>query len=189
MHNNIQLIQPYLQPHRKYHNLTHIAYMLSKAQEYRWTYDEMIYAILGHDIVYIIGSSNNEEESVEYLKTVLTEQEIDLCEKTEVFQAILDTKTHIPTTELSKYLIDLDLGILSEFWDNEYNSYIKAIMKEYLTIYSITDFYKGRISWIESMLSRDRIFYTRAFKIREVSARHNLEKELLMWNDRLESDI
>lgn len=112
----------YDEPHRFYHNREHIEEMIANARKRNILTDELFLAIVFHDIIYNPKANDNEELSAElFCKYVQNDK---------VKQAILDTKTHNPTSELSKQLCDLDLGVL---WSN-YETFIDfehKIFKEY----------------------------------------------------------
>lgn len=112
----------YDEPHRFYHNLSHIETMISAAKKREILTDELFLAIVFHDIIYNPKANNNEELSAELLYKYMPLNKIK--------QAILDTKTHKPTNELSKQLCDLDLAVL---W-SDYETFIDfehKIFKEY----------------------------------------------------------
>lgn len=112
----------YNEPQRFYHNLEHIETMIAKANKLHILTDELFLAIVFHDIIYNPKANNNEELSAElFCKYVHNDK---------VKQAILETKTHKPTSEFSKQLCDLDLDIL---W-SDYEAFIDfehKIFKEY----------------------------------------------------------
>lgn len=115
----------YYQPHRFYHNYTHIMKMINEADDKKILSVELFLAIIFHDIIYDPKANDNEEKSAKLF--------IDMFGKNgneEIIQAILDTKTHIPTNELSKHLCELDLSILNgtitdfiEFENNIFKEY------------------------------------------------------------------
>jgi len=112
----------YEEKHRFYHNLDHIVTMINSALIQDILTDDLLLAIVFHDIVYEPRLDNNEEKSAELFKTYI--------DNPQVVQAILETKTHKPTTELSKNLCDLDLEVLKY----DFSSIVKfemGIFKEY----------------------------------------------------------
>ncbi len=133
-----EIIRAYTEPHRYYHTLNHLIFMIEKAIEWKWELtDELIYAILYHDFVYDPSAKDNEEKSAEEFNHIYEScifplrQDIDKeCgyaeefllqagekipwHKKDVIYAILSTKNHKPLNKLAKQLIDLDLAILDE---------------------------------------------------------------------------
>jgi predicted metal-dependent HD superfamily phosphohydrolase len=166
---------------RFYHNMEHLVRMHDEASKVGW-FDENMFdarylkiAILSHDVVYSPISSGNEEASAHY-GAGLTKL-IGLPNPAVVYEAILQTNHDVLAhTELGKQLCDLDLEVLS--WnESQYQDYATKIRQEYYFV-SDTDFRQGRSKFLESMLSRSRIYMTSEFAILEDRARHNLKDEL-----------
>lgn len=115
-------IERYNEPHRFYHNFEHIEKMINDAKSKNILTDDLFLAIVFHDIIYNPKLNDNEEKSAELFYSYIKNDEIK--------QAILETKTHTPTSKLSKQLSDLDLSIL---W-SDYETFIdfeNKIFKEY----------------------------------------------------------
>lgn len=118
----ISILEMYNEPHRYYHNMDHIETMINDGKNRNVLSDDLLLAIIFHDIIYEPKSNDNEQKSAELFYSYIKNDEIK--------QAILDTKTHIPTTELSKHLCNLDLSILRK----DYKTFIdfeNKIFKEY----------------------------------------------------------
>lgn len=196
-----ELTKAYQEPHRFYHTLEHINYMLCLCRKLGWELTkDLCYAIWFHDAIYIPGDQYNEMKSTLLLDhflfgkpdhhTKLLTDDDRLFE--EVKHAILSTKDHIPRNELATKLIDLDLAILAEdstlsaesfpdfmttyhqMGEWPYMTYLKQVRREF---HAATDeqWADGRSKWIRSML-RKEIFCI--IKDKEVPARYNLEGEL-----------
>jgi len=120
---NPNILEKYDEPHRFYHNWEHIEYMLIKASIKYTLTDELVLAIIFHDIIYDPKSKVNEEKSADLFYSYVKNKEI--------YNAILDTETHQkPSSELSKQLCELDIYNLYDNFDIFYeNSY--KIFKEY----------------------------------------------------------
>lgn len=122
-------IERYNESHRFYHNFQHIEKMINDAKIKNMLTDDLFLAIIFHDIIYNPKTNDNEEKSAELFYSYIKNDEIK--------QAILETKTHTPTSILSKQLCDLDLSIL---W-GDYEAFIdfeNKIFKEYQFVdYSI----------------------------------------------------
>jgi len=101
----------YNQPGRFYHNSEHIEYMLENCPDS--ISQELFMAILFHDIVYVPGAKNNEEESAEYARKWLSANtcEDDTLDINKVCDLIMLTKNHDP-----KYLNDCSVVAGDEFW-------------------------------------------------------------------------
>lgn len=115
-HSHLQL-RAYDESHRFHHNWEHIESMLNSAAAKDILTDDLFLAIVFHDIVYDPKSQVNEENSAILFNKFFPNRE-------DIVSAILETKTHIPTTDLSKQLSQLDLeilnGSLSQFMEFEH---------------------------------------------------------------------
>jgi predicted metal-dependent HD superfamily phosphohydrolase len=161
------IIPPYLEQHRFYHNIRHIQNMIDIAVIYSVNLDQnQLNAILGHDMVYRPGASDNEERSAEkfidILKTAISydiciPEDMKSCDKDfeVISQIILDTKNHMPTIELSRNVIDLDLF---ELGTDRYFDMMIMIRQEYCK-FTDKEFNAGRIKWLEGMLAKEQLFY------------------------------
>lgn len=117
-----RLIRLYAEPHRYYHTWKHIKTMLDRSEELGIASDRLSLAILFHDIIYDPRSSTNEEDSANLFKSYIDDSEI--------YQAILDTKTHKPSSKLSEDLIRLDLEVLQSDLGT-FMEFEEGIFKEY----------------------------------------------------------
>lgn len=120
------------EPHRVYHNWdSHIEYMFKISEKLGIELtDELVLAIVFHDIIYDPLVKDNELKSAEFFH--------DLIHDYVIYNAILDTThDHEPTSELGKTLCMLDLYNFYDDFDIFYeNSY--KIFKEYQFVdYSI----------------------------------------------------
>lgn len=116
------ILSAYNESHRHYHNFSHIENMIKQASEEGIISTDLFLAIVFHDVVYDPKENNNEEKSVDIFKIHF--------DKPQVVQAILETKTHQPESELGKTLCYLDLSIR----DSSLRSLMKfedKIFKEY----------------------------------------------------------
>ena len=180
------VIAAYTEPHRKYHDIDHLHYMINRLLAFfpklsKEIMDAIMWAIFYHDIVYHIPGQekSNEELSAGLFLNDHFENPLSLV----IARAIRCTKTHIldekwndgsPFWTIVSHLIDLDLWALSD--EKEYlknNAKIKAEN-------NATDeqWIEGRGKWLEGFLERDQIYYTDLGKTREAEARRILEADL-----------
>lgn len=172
----------YSTKNRYYHSLKHISSMLDLAKENKseiLNYDEVIFAIWFHDIIYKSSSKKNEEKSAEFAKSALKiiNQKLDL---EIVCQLIISTKKHqilLKENKDNAFLLDFDLSILGSEW-NIYQKYIENIRKEY-KIYPDFLYNPARKKVLESFLIRGKLFFTGKYQdLFEEKARENLQKEI-----------
>jgi len=141
--------------------------------------EEQYLAILFHDVVYNPTSMSNEEASCNVFDEYVFGLKAISFDVRLVKQIIMDTQNHIPTCEESKIIIDLDLiGLASS--EEQYYKNAKLIEWEYThnNAFTIEEFNKGRIGWLEAMLNKNPIFYTKWFKNLEKYVKFNIAEEL-----------
>lgn len=169
----------YCQTHRHYHTLQHIARMFEDSRLLGMTLTpEQVWAIWLHDLIYVPGADDNEEKSADealyLMRRYCTESELETLDIEGVHQIILDTRRHEPTVDASKEVIDLDLYGLSKDWE----TYARAAWLVSLEFSHLSreEGVKQRLEWIETMVARDRIYFTLSNHVGE-RAIHNLMRE------------
>ena len=159
----------YMEPHRFYHNLIHVAKMFETAKLNNIPLSiEQELAIWYHDVIYQVkrGEFSNEELSARYAIEKIfhycANAHIENYKRDEriekVATIIRDTENEIPTIEESKVVIDLDLWGLGTY---EYQKNSILIEKEFTTVMTIDEFKSGRKKWLQLFLARDTIFVSK----------------------------
>ena len=124
------ILNCYNEEHRSYHNINHIYKMLKTAINSNiLNYDDLLLAILYHDIVYNPKNNNNNElQSAEIYK-----QQIGDKFNTNVYNAILGTSENYTGFHgrLVHQIRKLDRSILRTNDFDEFIAYEKGIFKEY----------------------------------------------------------
>ncbi len=177
------LIAKYSEPHRKYHNLTHIARMFDIAHNCDIPLSrEQMMAIWYHDYVYDLpkGEKSNEVQSAEIAFEKCKELGFGLGAGI-VRQMILDTELELPTLTESKVIIDLDLWDLSSV--NKFEANDKLLEEEFIPVFGKKQYIFNRINWIESFLARDSIYVSKYANLdMERDARYNLKTKFKELN-------
>lgn len=170
---------------RHYHNLAHIEHMLSLANSIEskiMNYQNLLFAIWYHDIIYKPTRNNNEERSADLAQKRLKLLNIDEKSLKMIQNLIVSTKKHeiiLNENEDNAYLLDIDLSILGSDWDS-YKNYIQNIRKEY-AIYPDFMYKKGRKKVLQHFLERETLYFTKVFQDKfETQARKNLTQEIKM---------
>ena len=171
----IELTRRYTEPHRRYHDLRHVADMLCKGATLDLT-EEQLMAIWFHDAVYDPGSKDNEEDSADLAVQKLIAAGWTIERSQVVAQIIRDTNGHVPSIDESKKVLDLDLSTLGGSWE-DYQRNGRNIREEYASI-SDEDWNKGRGDWLRGMLDRKQLFWTEWGAPFEEQARKNLQRDL-----------
>ncbi len=177
------LARHYQSPGRDYHNLDHIGHMLAVVTEVQpaaaqnWTAVQL--AIWFHDVIYIPGAPDNEEQSARFARERLPALGVDEETLQVVTALILATKMGGPavTHPDAPLIQDADLATLG--WaPAAYDDYAQAIRHEFTPIPDEA-YRHGRAQVLTIFLQRPRIYQTVYFYTRwEDQARQNMQREL-----------
>lgn len=176
------VVARYEEPHRKYHNLEHIDSVIKRietlGQDYdKWTVANATMAAFFHDIVYVPGWDKNERMSAEVARLYLDHIGVSEGCVASVFieRAILSTINHTTTSSgTSALLIDADLY---ELGTDKYNANTDKIFREFGE--PDDDIWQaGRMAFLKSFLSRDRIYILPGQEDLELRAVQNMTAEL-----------
>lgn len=177
-----EIEEKYNQKQRYYHNFQHINNMLEFSINFQTcvsNYDDLLFSIWYHDVIYNPLSKTNERDSAKLARKHLSKfkyKNLDI-----VFYLIERTSNHgfVEKNEIPElqFLLDLDLMTLGSE-PEIYKQNSNAIRKEYGVIPDMI-FFPGRAKFIESLLKTKQIYRTRYFEERfEEQARKNLQNEL-----------
>lgn len=171
----------YSEPHRAYHNLSHIYSMLMMAEEfYDFIEQNHLFdlSIWFHDLIYDASRQDNETQSaklaIELLQPFLPKYFLD-----DLNEMIVSTKAHTPLLAHhdNKFFLDLDLAILATDAET-YSKYVQAIRIEY-SIFPKELYNAGRKHVMSNFLEKDNIYFTSFFQERfEEIARKNIREEI-----------
>jgi predicted metal-dependent HD superfamily phosphohydrolase len=176
------LKERYAEPHRAYHNQTHIDAMLRWAHEVQTSIIDVEvfeWAVWYHDAIYEPMRSDNEEKSALLAIRDLTALGLQSSKIEQIAELINATKTHVVTNGSSDcaLFLDVDMSILG-IQPDVYKRYTELIRKEYKWVPSFL-FNKNRGAMLQNWLARDVIFYTPVMRDQlESQARINLQNEL-----------
>lgn len=175
----------YKEPHRKYHNTSHIEFLLLWipvfAEHYRLPEEEVKALELAawyHDVIYDPASSTNEEDSADLFWVHAMKGDIENSYKGTIGAIIRDTETHRePSSWLSAIFLDLDLAGLgtADYAKNAFN-----IRAEYSHL-SDFEWLVGRINFLEDFLYARRCTYhtSLGFSLWNKKATRNMSRELV----------
>jgi len=170
----------YAEPHRHYHNLSHVAECLGLLDEHGSGADDpeaVEMAMWFHDVIYDIRSSDNEARSALFAGDALRSLYLS-PEKIKVIESLILATGHQTSSELAdeRLVCDIDLSILGQP-ESVYDAYALAILEE--TGLSEDDFARPRSDFLQHMLLKETIFHTNPFRVLfETQARANLRREL-----------
>jgi len=128
-----ELLDRYAEPHRRYHDLRHLAEVLDavRAMADREVPAAVLLAAYWHDAVYDPAAGDNEEHSAALADRTLTRLGRPAAEVGEVVRLVLLTRTHDPDEGdvAGALLCDADLAILAAPPDR-YRSYARDVRQE-----------------------------------------------------------
>jgi predicted metal-dependent HD superfamily phosphohydrolase len=168
---------------RYYHNLNHINHVLITIDRFNLELQNPIAVKLAawfHDFVYDPQASDNEIQSAELAKELLTVLNISATTIDRIQQLILATQGHqIDSDDVDRSIfLDADLAILGTS-SAQYQDYARSIRQEYSWV-SDAEYQLGRTKVLESFLQRDKIYYTDLlFDELESIARFNMSQEII----------
>jgi predicted metal-dependent HD superfamily phosphohydrolase len=171
----------YTHPVRAYHNLDHIAHVLSVFDSVRMLADErdiVEFALWVHDCVFFPERADNEDRSADAagMMAGLLGCQPDFAAR--VRECILATHhSEAPPKGDASLVADIDLAILAAP-EAEYDAYAAAIRREF-GFATDEQFRDGRMAFLQRMIDKDQIFATPHFRREmERAARENLQREL-----------
>ena len=173
-----ELVAAYSQPHRGYHDLTHLTEVLARLADLgcRPGADEaVVLAAWFHDAVYD-GGGDDEERSAAWAERALG-GDADLA--AEVARLVRLTARHRPEADdrAGALLCDADLAILAA-GPERYAAYVVGVRAEYAAVPD-ADFRAGRRAVLEDLLAKEHLYDSaEARALWESAARANLSAEV-----------
>lgn len=166
----------YSKPTRYYHTLQHLEHIYKELEPFELS-PLLEFAIFYHDIVYDAKQNDNEEQSALLAQKRLTQLTLPQEFNKQLFELIVETKTHKSSSKENRLFLDADLAILGSN-EKSYNKYIQNVRKEY-DIYDDVTYFTGRRNVLEVFLEKERIYESEHFyELYEKQARKNLKQEL-----------
>jgi predicted metal-dependent HD superfamily phosphohydrolase len=179
-----RLLARYREPHRHYHTVKHLAYVLAMADELTAQVAvrdprRVRLALFFHDAVYRPGAATNEADSAALARRELGDigVDVDLIDATAAL--IVQTGTHEAGAgdPDAAVVMDADLAVLAAE-PAVYAAYVAGVRAEYGHI-GPAEWAEGRAQVLHRILDRPSIFRTAPMQARESRARANLGAELV----------
>jgi predicted metal-dependent HD superfamily phosphohydrolase len=173
-----ELLHRWAEPHRRYHDVEHLATVLSIVDELTAS-AEVRLAAWYHDAVYDPRAVDNEERSALLAVDAMSRLGVAPGTVDEVARLVRLTATHDPSDDdvNGRVLSDADLAVLARPWD-EYQRYAAAVREEYRHV-SDEDFRIGRAAVLRHLLDLPLLYRSPELHERwEAPARANLRREL-----------
>jgi predicted metal-dependent HD superfamily phosphohydrolase len=180
------LVARYAEPHRRYHDSTHLRAVLRDvaglAGEAELPAEErpvLVIAAAAHDVVYDGHPGEDERRSAAWARDWLTRAGVAEAHVARAEELVLTTITHsAPPHDLAAWvLLDADLAILGA--DRRvYDNYRAAVREEYAAL-DEPAWRAGRAAVMTGLLVRDPLYGTEAGRRRwDAIARANITREL-----------
>jgi predicted metal-dependent HD superfamily phosphohydrolase len=178
------LIARYREPHRRYHDLRHIAACLEELDRVRALATrpaEVATALLFHDAIYVPLARDNEARSAALAGECLARAGADPAATSRIRAAIEATRSHeAPEGGDAALVLDIDMSILAAP-SATFDAYEDGVRREHATI-DDASFARGRSAFVLALLERKRLFHVEALHRRwDAAARANLERSLRRW--------
>lgn len=186
-----ELVARYREPHRRYHNLEHVASVrrwvdaLARDLPDQLDLTSTRLAAWYHDFVHEPGAPDNEARSARHAAVALTSLHVPNARIRECARLIELTATHDVDESDTEgaVLVDADLAVLGSV-PQRYDEYRARIRAEYEDVPE-DEFRAGRAEVLRAFLGRPTVFATECFRAeRERRARANLERELAELDER-----
>lgn len=171
-----ELAAAYCEPHRAYHNLTHIADLLAWFDTLTWSQPAEVYvAILFHDAVYVPSAKDNEAHSAAWVRRSGLPVDLETVAHLIELTAAHGRLDHADGD--AALFLDCDMAIVGAA-PEAYRRYAAAIRQEYAAIPDAA-YRTGRTAFLRSVAAKPRIFFTDYFHARlDAQARANIYAEL-----------
>lgn len=171
------------EPHRAYHNLTHLEQCFAELDRERRRFVEpapVELAVFFHDAIYSVYFGNNEKRSAALAVESMQRMGLGQALQERVSALILATRTHagLDDADLDGLMfLDIDMSILGQE-RHAFEIYEAAIRREFAWVPEWF-FNRKRRRFLAALLARPRIFLSEPFHDRyEARARENIERSL-----------
>ncbi len=163
---------------RHYHNLAHIEYCLSVFDAARACChqpDLVEMALWFHDVIYVMGGTDNELKSAEHFMAASVEQ-IDDSNRQQIFDLIMATDhSGAPTEDDQRFIVEVDLSGFGLPW-NRFQSDGRNVRSE-MTHLTDDEFYPAQMRFMQSLADRQPLYTYPWFNQRyEAAARSNIAR-------------
>lgn len=180
-----ELLGRWLEPHRHYHDVRHLAQMLAAIGALHGGPPPRAVALAAwfHDAVHDGAAGADERASAELALRLLGGTALPADEVAEVARLVLLTIDHDPSPddELGVLVVDADLSILGQP-AGRYHYYSRGIRLEYPEL-DDRKFASGRLRALNRLFSKRLLFGSVAARgFWEAQARGNLDVEILRWS-------
>lgn len=167
-----ELLTRWSEPHRHYHDVRHLAQVLTALGTLGCGDAAVVLAAWFHDAIYDGVAGRDEERSAQLAEHMLSGHPA----AAEVALLVRMTATHAPRNPRAAALSDADLSILGQI-PGRYHVYLRDVRLDYAHV-SDEAWRAGRSAIVETLLSREPLFHTGMGRaLWQDAARRNLARE------------
>lgn len=173
----VDVMQRYAEPHRHYHTMQHLDQCFAQFDSVRqeaMRAAEIELALWFHDAIYDVKSHNNEQQSADWVRSVLFSAGGSTTVADRVHALVMVTcHNALPISPDEQILVDVDLSILGAK-PARFAEYEMQVRAEYAWVPEAT-YRSKRAEILQAFLDRGSIYSTAYFRaLVEASARRNL---------------
>lgn len=170
------LLARWQHPERHYHDIRHLAHVLTALGDLACSDSVVILAAWFHDAIYDGIPGQDEEASAIFAEQQL-QPHLAPDDVSDITRLIRMTAFHSPTDEREALLSDADLSVLGQI-PGRYHIYVRDVRLDYAHV--ADDAWRtGRANVLRSLLAKEPLFHTELGRdLWEQQARHNLTAEL-----------
>ncbi len=162
-----RLIAAYSEPHRRYHGLAHIRFLLDEIDRRRSSLENagvVAFSAWFHDAIYDPSAKDNEERSADWARRDMAVAGLPAGQCDAIAGLILKTKSHhagdaMPDEAL---FLEMDFAILGAARD-VYAQYTSGVREEYAAVPDEA-FRAGRAAFLKSVLAQTRVYRTSLYE-------------------------
>lgn len=174
--------QSYSEPHRVYHNQDRLNQVVTSIKNTvsseALLNPALILAIAYHDVIYDPAKTDNEYQSAKLLIQEMSSLGYEDNDQVDRAARWIEATKHHDSNKAPALFLDADMSILA-CPPEDYAEYSWNVREEYLQVFELKDFLRGRIEFLESSLSKANIFSSVPYRMRhESDARTNMTLEL-----------
>lgn len=178
------LISLYSEPHRFYHNVSHLEFLAAEFAKHEDKFGQdrsaVLAALFFHDAIYECKPGHDEQKSADYMVAVLNDLGMGAAVIERAKKIVLATADHEAQGDYAAQLfLDMDMSILAAP-PEVYDQYVEGVTKEFCTKLSLARpvFEQARVEkFIEPTLAKGAIFSTDDYKGLEEKAFDNMRRE------------
>ena len=178
-----QLVECYLEPHRKYHTMQHLEECFAHFERvcsFAERAGEVGLALWFHDAIYNTKRKDNEKRSAEWAHDSVVSAGLTDVQASRIYELVMTTMHNaVPVGKDATVLVDIDLAILGAD-SARFEEYESQIREEYSWVPAAL-YRTARRNILQEFANRQSIYSTEYFRASyEARARDNIARSLAL---------